>query len=98
MSQTKKLLLALAVLIVLTPIGLITQNPAWGEWGEEEMMAMLGFVPQGIKNAHSFHAPFGDYSLAALGDVGGYVFSATLGALLVMSIFYALKKMAREQK
>ncbi len=98
MSSYKKLIIGLGILIVLTPLGLITENPAWGEWSEEEMTAMLGFMPQGIKNGSWFEAPFGDYAFAPLGDIGGYIFSATLGSIIVISIFYALKKMARAQK
>ena len=60
MSGYKKIILALAALILLTPLGLITQNPAWGEWGEEELMSMIGFVPQGIKSGGLFEAPFAD--------------------------------------
>lgn len=98
MSSYKKLIIGLAILILLSPLGLITENPAWGEWSEAEMTTMLGFMPQGIKDGSWFDAPFGDYSFAPLGDIGGYIFSATLGSIIVISIFYALKKMARVQK
>ncbi len=98
MSGYRKLITGLAVLIILTPLGLITQNPAWGEWSEEELAAMIGFVPKGIKEGGFFEAPFGDYSFLPLGDIGGYIFSATLGSIIVISIFYALKKIARVQK
>jgi len=98
MSGYRKLIIGLAVLIILTPLGLITQNPAWGEWSEEELATMIGFVPKGIKEGGFFEAPFGDYSFLPLGEIGGYIFSATLGSIIVISIFYALKKMARVQK
>lgn len=98
MKSYKKLIIGLGILIALTPLGLITENPAWGEWSEEEMTAMLGFMPQGIKNGYWFRAPFGDYAFASLGDVAGYILSATLGSIIVISIFYALKKIARAQK
>jgi len=98
MSAYKKLIIALAVLIVLTPLGLITQNPAWGEWSEEEMRSMIGFVPKGIKDGAVFSAPFGDYSFLPLGEIGGYIFSAAFGSIIVISIFFTLKKLASVKK
>lgn len=98
MSSYKKVIIGLAILILLTPLGLITQNPAWGEWSEDEMREMLGFVPQGIKDGSCFEAPFGDYSFLPLGEIGGYIFSATLGSIIIISIFYVLKKIASVQK
>ncbi len=98
MNNYKKLIIALVILIVLTPLGLITENPAWGEWSAEEMQKMFGFVPEGIKNGSWFEAPFADYTFAPLGEIGGYIFSAALGSIIVITFFYALKKMARVQK
>ncbi len=98
MSGHKKIILVLAALILLTPLGLITQNPAWGEWGEEELVSMIGFVPQGIKTGGWFEAPFADYSFLPVGEIGGYIFSATLGSMLIIALFYALKKAANVKK
>jgi|APHig6443717497_1056834.scaffolds.fasta_scaffold00103_39 hypothetical protein len=98
MSSYKKLIIALAILIVLTPLGLITQNPSWGEWSEEEMSTMIGFVPKGIKEGSFFEAPFGDYSFMPFGEIGGYIFSALIGSIIIISIFYALKKLSCAKK
>jgi cobalt/nickel transport protein len=98
MSRYRKIIIALAVIIVLTPLGIMTKNPAWGEWSQEELAAMIGFVPKGIKEGEVFKAPFSDYSFLPLGEIGGYIFSATLGSIIVISIFYALKKFASVQK
>jgi hypothetical protein len=98
MSSYKKLIIGLAILIILTPLGIITQNPAWGEWDEKEMVKIVGFLPKGIKEGGLFEAPLGDYSFAPLGEVGGYIFSALLGSIIVISIFYAMKKFASVQK
>jgi len=62
----KKLLIILGVLIVLTPLGLLTDAPAWGEWDSDYFKQTLGFIPQGIeKFSHliSINAILPDYSL-----------------------------------
>lgn len=98
MNEYKKLIVWLAVLILLTPLGLLTQNPAWGEWSEEELSAMIGFVPKGIREGSLLNAPFADYAFAPFGEAGGYIFSAALGSILVIFIFYALKKVSNAKK
>lgn len=98
MNSYKKLILFLGLLILLTPLGLITQNPAWGEWSQEELSAMIGFVPTGIRQGSLFHAPFADYVFSPFGEAGGYIFSAALGSIAIISIFYALKKMSNAKK
>jgi hypothetical protein len=98
MSGYKKLIIWLALLILLTPLGIMTQNPAWGEWSEEELSSMIGFVPIGIKEGSFFNAPFAEYVFAPLGKVGGYIFSALIGSILVIFIFYALKKVSNAKK
>jgi hypothetical protein len=97
-SAQQKIIMFLFAVILLSPLGLITQSPAWGEWSEEELKAMIGFVPKGISEGELFKAPFADYSFLPLGEIGGYIFSATLGSILVIAVFYALKKLVNAQK
>lgn len=98
MKNYKNIVVFLLVLIVLTPLGILTQNPAWGEWSEGELKAMIGFVPKGISDGELFKAPFADYTFAPLGEVGGYIFSATVGSIIVIALFYGLKKLVNAQK
>lgn len=48
-NNLKVSIIVLFALAILTPLGLLTQNPAFGEWTEEEIKKMLGFVPEGLK-------------------------------------------------
>ncbi len=98
MKKHKNIIIFLLALIVLSPLGLITQNPAWGEWSEEELKAMIGFVPKGISEGELFKAPFAEYAFAPLGDIGGYIFSAAVGSIIVIALFYGLKKLVNAQK
>lgn len=98
MSQNQKLMLFLLFVILLTPLGLISEYSAWGEWEGEEFVKLVGFVPAGIKDGGLFDAPFADYVFAPLGEVGGYVFSAVLGSVCMIAIFYGLKKVANTKK
>ena len=94
----KKIYLFLVVCIILTPLGLLTQNPAWGEWEEEYYHTMLGFIPKGIQNASSFDAPLGEYSIGGFGEVSSYYLSAVIGVVLIFSVFMILKRMLHANK
>jgi cobalt/nickel transport system permease protein len=78
---------ALAVLIVLTPLGLLAPGTAWGEWASEELTQIdpsLRAIPEGLKQLEGlWGAPLADYDVPALGNVNlGYVLSAVIGVFL----------------
>jgi hypothetical protein len=89
MNTANKFFIGLMVLAVLTPIGLLAQGTAFGEWGSDELKETLGYVPLGIEQAETmWSAPFPDYTLPGLGDdfmdsSGGYIFSAIAGSALI---------------
>ena len=68
MKTIRKLWLFIAVLIILTPIGLIIPEhfkagSAWGEWGAEEIQKFIGYVPNGLEKLSSlWNAPIPDYA------------------------------------
>ncbi len=86
--------IALGVLVVLTPLGLLASGKAWGEWKPEELMA----PPKGLLGlAKLWHAPMAEYSPAFLHNaVAGYVLSAAMGVgfivLAVLAIRYFLTR------
>jgi cobalt/nickel transport system permease protein len=88
----------LAVVALLTPIGLMASGTAWGEWGGEDLQAMLGFVPQGLERLGSiWRAPIPDYSFPGLGPVAGYIVSAIVGmATLAVVSFLVLRASRRK--
>lgn len=86
--------LMLALLIVLSPLGLLAEGTAWGEWGADEIAATtatadgpeLGYTPSGLTDGFAWNAPVPDYSLAesapGLPDWAAYVLSAIIGTAL----------------
>jgi len=94
-----KLWIALVVLALLSPLGLLASGTAWGEWGADEFSAMLGYVPQGLARlAGLWSAPLPDYTILGLGDVPGYILSAFIGMALVVLCAWGLGRLlARAQ-
>jgi hypothetical protein len=98
MNTSNKFFIGLALLAVLTPIGLLAQGTAYGEWGSDELKENLGYVPTGIEQAEiMWSAPFPDYTLPGLGDdfmnsSAGYIFSAAAGSALIYVSVVALTK------
>jgi hypothetical protein len=86
MKGLKALWIALAALVILSPLGLLASGTAWGEWGMEELHEMgLGFVPEGMERlAGLWSAPLPDYTLSALDERVAYVLSAVTGVALVV--------------
>lgn len=99
MSQNKKYLLAfILVLIILTPLGLIAQGPAWGEWSVDEIRSMMGFVPQSIENTKPLiRAIIPDYEISGMGAIASTWISAIIGAGLVFAVMVGIKKSVKRE-
>lgn len=94
-------IIILLTLAILTPIGLLTQNPAFGEWTQEEIKKMLGFVPEGLKKYAEVYRfdLFDDYSVKFISNPYiGYVLSALIGMAVIFAIFFLLKYLMTERK
>jgi hypothetical protein len=100
MSQNKKYLLAFILLaIILTPLGLIAQGPAWGEWSAEEINTMIGYVPQSIENTKPLMvALIPDYEISGLNALASTWISAAIGAALVFMIMMGIKKTGKRAR
>ena len=88
MKITAKLWIGLAILAILSPLGLILPEhfkagPAWGEWGSS------GF----------WHAPMSDYALKGLKTKGlagsslAYIISAIIGISIIAAIVIGIGKL-----
>jgi cobalt/nickel transport protein len=90
----KYLLIGLALLIVLTPLGLISTGETYGEWGGDYLQETLGYIPSGLSGlADLWHAPLPDYGLPGQGEsladmTPGYLLSAIIGVALCGGLLY----------
>jgi len=91
----KKVMIILGILIALVPLGLLTENPAWGEWDLEYYKEKLGFIPKGMESASAIKPIIPDYEIPGLGSVSGYYLSAIVGVLLVFLVYFILAKLLK---
>ena len=87
----KKIRYVLIALVVLSPLGLLAEGTAFGEWSAEELAEMMTNVPAGIEHGFSFEALFSDYTIPGTDIAIGYI----LSAITALLIFYILGKMIR---
>ncbi len=97
-NTQKKMWIGLAILIILTPLGLLAEGTAFGEWGSEELQKELGYVPSGVEHGENlWHSLFPDYTVAGfegsfLHSSIGYILSAVIGIALIYIVTIALGK------
>lgn len=103
-SSIKPVAALIAVLVCLTPLGLIASGTAWGEWGAEEMAdvvqngSALGFIPEGMANGFSFESLMPDYTLGNVNEIAAYIVSAVIGAALLIILFKAAGALKKDYK
>jgi len=105
MKLITKFWIAIVVLIVLSPLGLIfpehfKAGSAWGEWGADEMQKLVGYVPKGLEKLSGFwRAPIPDYAFKGWEEKGlphlsfAYIMSAAIGIALVVVVALIIGKM-----
>lgn len=98
----KPLWLILILLIMLTPLGLLAQGAAWGEWGGDELNALLGYVPDGLKRLENiWTAVLPDYNIAGWESpvkTGiGYIISAAFGSSLIVMLVYLAGRFLKQR-
>ena len=104
MSTTRKLWIGIAVLALLSPLGIMVpkwfgSHGAWGEWGTDGIERVAGFVPKGMKRlADLWKAPLPDYALptggrGAAAESMGYVLSAIIGIAVIIGVMYGITKL-----
>lgn len=99
----RKLWLALGVLVILSPLGLIAAGTPFGEWGVDQLEEEVGFIPTGLERLASLwtHAPLVDYGIAGFNasfmqSAIGYIISAGIGIGLVIGVISILSKFIKE--
>jgi cobalt/nickel transport system permease protein len=89
----RKLWWGVAALVILSPLGLLAQGSAWGEWGADELSKLVGFIPLGLARLSDSwtHALLPDYALR--GPEHGFWASAAvyiLCAAIAVGIIFLL--------
>ena len=102
-KTTRNLVIGLAALIILAPLGLLAVGETFGEWGNEELEEKIGYVPPGLEELSSiWSAPMPDYALPGMGDSMtaasiAYILSAIIGVIIGGGLLYILgKRIARD--
>ncbi len=104
MRPYRPLLAALAVMALLTPVGLylpeiMKAGGAWGEWSVQEIRKLVGYAPQEMeRSAGTWRAPLPNYSLPGRNDgplkrrSAAYVVSAFAGIAACGGCAYLLAR------
>ncbi|SNZ07042.1 cobalt/nickel transport protein [Persephonella hydrogeniphila] len=92
----KKILYFLIFLFFISPLGLLAEYPAWGEWETDFYKKVLGFIPEGMKR-NDFSPLIPDYSLNGLNPVLSYYISGIVGITLIFLTFFTLKMFLRRK-
>lgn len=85
---------ALALLVALTPLGILAVGTAWGEWKGEDFP---GQVPAGLADWSSlWKAPIADYAPSFIHNSSlAYLISAVIGVGVIGLFFFWLKRLFR---
>ena len=102
-SRFNALYLLLAVLILLTPLGLLASGTAWGEWGADEIAEVevdgqtLGYVPEKMLDGFQWSALIPDYSTPGMPEWLSYIFSAVAGVAAIIVLFKLVSVFFRDK-
>ena len=106
----KKLWIALLVMALLTPLGILLPEKfkaeeAWGEWGANQLEKLVGYIPEGLKKvADLWKAPIPDYNFGGEEasmtlQVVSYIVSGLLGiASCAFVVFMVSRYIAKHGK
>jgi len=105
MKIISKLWIFIALLIILSPLGLLLPDhfkagSAWGEWGPDEIKNLVGYIPEGLeKLSRLWNAPLPDYAFKGweskplLNLSFAYIISAIVGIIFVVLAALILGKL-----
>ena len=98
MKTINKLWLVIVMLALLAPLGIILPQyfragSAWGEWGAEDVKALVGYIPSGLaKLSLLWNSPVPDYVIKGwenkpMIDLSlAYVISAFIGIIMTVGV------------
>ena len=88
----KKYWYALTALIIFTPLGLLAQGNAYGEWSGNELKSKIGYIPEGMTRfGDRWKALLPDYSIPGWNSTFynsslGYIFCAIVALVIILTI------------
>jgi len=92
------------VLVILTPLGILTGNTAFGEWGSTEVINLIGYVPQGMsKTIDLWHGILPDYKLPHMGsDFSSLsvasIISSIVGVFFIVILIFIMARLSHGSK
>jgi cobalt/nickel transport protein len=110
MKTTTKLWIGVAVLAVLSPIGLYLPHafkagPAWGEWNADTTKGLVGYAPAGLKKLSTvWHALLPGYAFNGAEQAGSkyigfaYIISAVVGIALIAGVAFLIGKLLAKKE
>ncbi len=102
MTTIKKLWILIAILAMLSPIGLMLPErfkagSAWGEWAPDEVREIIGYIPQGMARLSAlWNAPIPDYTFKGwegkpLPHLSfAYIMSSVAGIVLTIAAIFVI--------
>lgn len=96
----KKILIFLGILALFTPVGLLANGTAWGEWSDKELVHMLkvqqisNSLPKGISHGWHYKALFSEYQVSSINNYLAYL----LIALTIVAFVLILVKVCSHEK
>lgn len=81
------------VMMVLSPLGIIASGSAWGEWSNEELLGLIGYIPEGMKDGFIYNALFADYGVKGLSQNAGYLISTVIGVGIIFIVINIMGKL-----
>lgn len=90
----RPLLAVLLVLAALTPLGLLATGTPWGEWGQDEIRALVGYVPSGMERFEgAWKGLLPDYGQASGNRALLYVVSALIGSAIIVGVVFVWSRL-----
>jgi len=99
--RARWLAVVVAALVAAVPLGLIATGTAWGEWGSDELLTRVGYVPSGLAKLEGWwKGVLPDYALPGTGGAGAvlvYVASALIGVGLLLALAWLVVRARRRR-
>lgn len=93
----------MGALVIATPLGLLAEGAAWGEWGADEIAdvaeggSVLGYAPAGIEGGWTLDVFFPDYTMAPLPEWFAYILSAIIGVACAVIVFRLVASLMKDK-